>query len=89
MIFVYSTLIIVGLALSYLWVKLVFAVFGYIHRRRNSNPYINAEKLKIKNEKDYDKYLKWMDKNGKGVPMPMLKAREELIAESKITELFR
>ncbi|WP_445454104.1 hypothetical protein [Flavobacterium sp. 25HG05S-40] len=89
MIIVYTALVIVGFALSYLWVKFVFAVFGYIHRRMNSNPYINAEKLKIKNEKDYKKYLKWMDKKGNGVPMPMVKAREEHIAEQKITELLR
>lgn len=89
MIIIYTVLIIVGLVLSYLWVKFVFAVFGYINKKRNSNPYINAEKLKIKNEKDYQNYLKWMNKKGSGVPLDKVKTQEEKIAEEKINELFR
>ena len=89
MIFVYATLVIVGFALCYLWVKVVFSVFAYINTRRNSNPYINAERVKMKNDKDYENYLKWMDKHGTGAPMQKLKSREEFIAEQKITSLFR
>lgn len=89
MIIVYVTIIIVGLILWYLWVKLVFAVFGYFNKKRNSNLYINTEKLKMKNDKDYKAYLKWMDKKGDGVPMEKLKTREEHIAENKISNLMR
>lgn len=89
MILITAILIVVGAVLSYLWVKLVFTVYRYAVNRRNSNPYINAEKVKMKNDKDYEDYLKWMSKHGKNAPIEKLKTREELIAESKISSLFR
>jgi FtsZ-interacting cell division protein ZipA len=89
MIIVYGIIIIVGLVLCYLWAKVVFALFGYFNRKRNSNLYIQTEKLKIKNDRDYEAYLKWMDKQGNGVPMEKLKTREEHIADNKISDLIR
>lgn len=82
-------MIIVGAVICYLWVKFVFAVYRYVVSRRNSNPYINAERIKMKNDKDYEDYLKWMAKHGQNAPIEKLKTREEHIAEAKITSLFR
>jgi len=89
MILITAILIIVGAVVSYFWVKLVFAIYNYVVSRRNSNPYINAERIKAKNDKDYEDYLKWMSKHGKSVPISKLKTREEHVAESKINSLFR
>ena len=53
-----------------------------------NNPYIDYHKSKMKNDKDYDEYLKWLDKNGNGVPVEKQLTPEDKKAENKIKKLF-
>ena len=53
-----------------------------------NNPYIDYHKSKMKNDKDYDEYLKWLDKNGNGVPVEKQLTLEDKKAENKIKKLF-
>lgn len=60
------------------------------HKRasKQDNPYINAHRVKMTNDKMYDEYLEWLDKVGGDVPFEKWKFDEELRAESKIDKLF-
>lgn len=93
MILIYILAISAALIACYFWVKLVFylreKVINLINKKRiaeNNNPYIVAQKLKMKNDRDYDSYLDWMNKNGDGVPFEKIKTSEDLEAEKKISK---
>jgi hypothetical protein len=87
MILLYIAGIAVILVASYSWVKFVYFIFPT--KRKSTNAYINAHKLKMKNDKDYEEYLKWLEKNGEGVPFNKVTTPEEKKAENKIKNLFR
>lgn len=44
---------------------------------KQKNPYIRAHKKKWENEKHYDAYIKWLDKNGGDMPIKEVKGKEE------------
>lgn len=44
---------------------------------KEKNPYINAHKKKWRNEKHYDRYLKWLDRRGGDLPIKEVKTKEE------------
>lgn len=52
------------------------------------NAYIAYHKLKNKNDKDYQEYLKWLQSNGGGVPVEKTISAEDKKAETKIRNLF-
>lgn len=79
--------ILVCLIACYFWVKLVFAIFRLISKRK-TNPYISAQKEIIKNDKDYYDYLRWMSKKGSGVPLEKMKTIEEQNADQQINKLI-
>lgn len=54
-----------------------------------SNPYIEAHKYKLRNDKMYDDYIDWLDKKGEGVPIPKIKSPEDIQAEMKINKMFK
>ena len=53
------------------------------------NPYIDHHSIKKANDKWYDEYIKWMQKNDpEGVPVDKLRAAEDVNAEKKYKNLF-
>lgn len=60
-----------------------YEVFVLARKRINKlkNPYIIAHQEKMKNDMMYDDYIKWLDKNGHGVPIPKIKSPEDIQAE--------
>lgn len=55
----------------------LFLVFVGYQISKEKNPYINAHKKKWKNEKYYDRYLKWLDSKGGDLPIKEVKTKEE------------
>ncbi len=55
----------------------LFIVFLGYQASKEKNPYIKAHKKKWKNEKYYDRYLKWLDKNKGDMPLKEVKTKEE------------
>lgn len=84
--------IVVAVTLSYLWVKFVMWMFSFLLPKENKsvieNPYIKAQLIKDKNDRDYEEYLKWMEKHSSGVPFQKIMSREDFEAEKKIKNLF-
>lgn len=71
---------------SYYWVKLVWFIFTPKKKVaektiESKNPYIEAQKTIMDNDKNYDEYIEWMSKNGSGVPIDKIKHKEEVEAE--------
>lgn len=59
--------------------------------KENENPYILAQKKIDLNNKHYEEYLEWMEKNihnSLGVPLDKIMTKEEFIAEQKIKSAF-
>ena len=86
MVLIITGCIVVGVCLIYLWVKAFNAVFNPLIRKvnKNSNPYITAHKVKFKNDKDYDNYLRWLNKKGGDMPIDKLKSIQELQFEKQL-----
>lgn len=83
--------IIVCIVACYLWVKFVFAIFRLINKKpiqKPINPYIEAQKTIMENDKNYEDYLKWMDEKGSGVPLNKLMTEEEYKAERQYKKLI-
>lgn len=60
-----------------IFVIYLFLVFVGYQISKEKNPYIKAHKKKWKNEKYYDRYLKWLDKSGGDLPIKEVKTKEE------------
>jgi hypothetical protein len=71
-----------------LWIKFVYFMFPVKLRDEGKNPYIEYEKRKIKNDRDYKAYLEYMNKHNRSVPVAKLLTPEEKDAERKIKSLF-
>lgn len=52
----------------------------------SNNPYIAYHKLRKQNDKNYERYLAWMDKNNEGLPIEKIKSEEEEEFENKMKE---
>lgn len=92
-VYLYMALLVtIGLflafTLSYFWVKVVNWLFREPKEKSINNPYIKAQILKDKNDRDYEEYLKWMEKNSSGVPFQKILSREDFEAEKKIKKLL-
>ncbi|MBA4154155.1 MAG: hypothetical protein C0512_07405 [Flavobacterium sp.] len=81
-------LIVVALTVTacFMWYKFCIYLGNNLERRKN--PYIKAQKTIDKNNRDYENYLKWMDKNSNGVPLNKMMTKEEYVAEQKIKSLI-
>lgn len=65
---------------------------AFINRKaikENSNPYILAQKKIDQNNRDYQNYINWMQKNSSGVPLEKIMTKEEFLAEQKIISAFK
>lgn len=58
-------------------------------KEKENNPYIEAHKLKVQNDKNYEEYIDWLDKNGGGVPFAKVETKEDKEASQTIKNLFR
>lgn len=84
-------LLIIGIAIliyaSVMWVKFVWFVFTPKKKiEKPTNPYIEAQKTIMDNDKNYEEYIEWMSKNGSGVPIEKIKHKEEVEAEKKLNK---
>ena len=87
MVFLVILIIVIAIILIYLWIKVVNAVFNPIIRRleKKDNPYIQAHRVKMYNDKMYSEYLVWLDKNGGDIPFEKWKVNVEgKLKKSKI-----
>lgn len=51
---------------------------GFLIFRKKENPYIKTHKRKWKNERDYQEYLRWLDKKGGDSPLNEVKFVNDL-----------
>jgi len=79
-------LTVLGIATIYGFVKAVNAIFNPWIRRleKRDNPYIAMHRIKFHNDKMYDEYLKWLDKNGGDIPFEKWKTEEEVRFEKEL-----
>jgi|GEM_PF-2783469 len=91
-------LVIVGAVLIYGFIKMVNALFNPTIKRleakkqrilKTDNPYIVSHRNKIHNDRMYDEYLEWLDRNGGDLPFEKWKSQEELIADHKINKSMK
>jgi hypothetical protein len=85
-------LLIIGIAIliyaSIMWIKFVWFVFT--PKKKPTNPYIEAQKTIMDNDKNYEEYIEWMSKNGSGVPVDKIKHKEEQDIEKGVNQsVFR
>lgn len=74
-----------------MWVKFVWFVFTPKKKvEKPTNPYIDAQKTIMDNDKNYEEYIEWMSKNGSGVPVDKIKHKEEQDIEKGVNQsVFR
>ena len=60
-----------------IFVIYLFLVFVGYQASKEKNPYIRAHKKKWKNEKYYDRYIKWLNRKGGDLPIKEVKTKEE------------
>lgn len=88
--FLYALIILVGAIACFLWWKLAMFLFWPKKKTlQEVNPYIEAHKLKVKNDENYDEYIDWLDKNGGGIPFSKIQTKEDIEAEKKINNLIK
>lgn len=58
-------------------------------KQKPDNPYIKAHKLRQANDKWYEDYINWMDKNGAGMPMDKVKTPEEIRFEQEMKDTHK
>ncbi|PHQ27706.1 hypothetical protein, partial [Leeuwenhoekiella nanhaiensis] len=81
MIFILIIALVLCVTLCYWWVKAVNAFFRLFLPKEN--PYIKIHQAKIKNDKTYSEYLKWLDKNGGDIPIDKELTKEEISFQKK------
>lgn len=60
----------------------ILSIFGFFLKK--PNPYISYHKKRILNDKNYEEYLKWLDKENGSLPVSKLLTREEIIFKQKM-----
>ncbi|WP_194141098.1 hypothetical protein [Flavobacterium hungaricum] len=59
--------------------------FAFIKKiRENANPYIQEQKARMKNDRDYEEYQTWMRKKGDGFPLEKIITSDEKQAIAKL-----
>lgn len=58
------------------------------NQAKEKNPYIQYHKFKNQNDQNYDDYLKWLEKEGHGVPINKVVSKEDAIADKKINKML-
>lgn len=85
-------IIVIGIAICYGFVKAVNAIFNPMINRlekkkkrlnKSDNPYIQAHRVKMWNDKIYQEYLEWLDKTGGDMPFEKWKTEEEEAFDKK------
>jgi hypothetical protein len=62
--------------MTVLIVFLIVVFIGYAIFREK-NPYIKLHKRKWQNERDYESYLKWLDKSGGDGPIDKIQSQKD------------
>lgn len=65
----------------------VFYIGFYFFRKRN--PYISAHKRKWQNEKDYEEYLKWLDRNKGDNPLKKVDTEEDAELLKEVEQILK
>lgn len=63
-----------------------YLIFG---KKKENNPYIITHLKKWQNEKQYDEYIKWLDKNKGDIPLSEVKFKEDLEVLNEINKNFK
>lgn len=72
----------IGVAIFIIIVVIGYAIFGNKH----VNPYIKTHKRKWQNERDYDQYIKWLDKQGGDLPLKEVKMNDDIEVLNEVSK---
>lgn len=86
--FLITSAVICAGVLIWAWVKFVYWLLPKKKQENTENPYIHSHLMRRANDKAYDEYLDWLDKNNGSLPIEKLKTREELKFEREINKSF-
>jgi len=88
-LFIIGTLFL--LLACYFWMKLIFILIDKTYRflfrkrvREKENPYIIEQKARMKNDRNFEEYQKWMRKKGDGFPLEKTVSSAEKQAIEKL-----
>ncbi|MGC6401829.1 MAG: hypothetical protein ACON4A_00100 [Flavobacteriaceae bacterium] len=88
MLLVWIFAILICYVLCRLWIKFVNWIFNVPNSKVDEpdleNPYILHHIIREMNHDNYDKYLEWMDKNNKSLPIKKVLTKEEWEFEYKL-----
>lgn len=84
MVIVIGGIIFFGIGLCWLWIKLIYWILP--SKAKAVNPYIEAHITRTHNDKLYDEYLEWMDKNNEYLPFDKFKSDEEKRYDKKVED---
>lgn len=66
---------------------IVFLIgFALFSKKKHINPYIDIHKKKWQNEKDYEDYIDWLDKQGGDLPLKEVKMNDDLEVLKEISK---
>ena len=66
---------------------LIVFIIGYsLFANRHVNPYIKTHKLKWQNERDYDEYIKWLDKNKGDLPLKEVRMQDDIEVLNEVSK---
>lgn len=60
----------------------------FFPKKKESNPYIAYQKLKINNDRHYDEYLKWLPKQDNVWPVDKVIAKEDIEQNRDLNNLL-
>ncbi len=62
---------------------------GFALFKKKPNTYISVHQKKWKQEKEYEDYIKWLDKNGGDLPIKEFKFKEDKEVMNKVFDNFK
>ena len=83
MVLIFTVGILFLILAVWLWIKLVFMIFRK-RIKKETNPYIEAQKIINQNDKDYEEYIQWMQKNNGQIPLDKIRTAEEIRADNQL-----
>lgn len=68
---------------------IIVLIIGYaIFSNKHVNPYIKIHRRKWQNEKDYEDYIKWLDKQGGDLPLKEVKMNDDIEVLNEVSKNF-
>lgn len=81
--------LIISFMIGYPIVRIYQRIFKKKKKPPLENPYIEEHKMRMFNDMMYEDYIKWMDKNGHGLPVDKIKTPEEIRFEQEMKDTHK